>query len=168
MSRTSSQVVAGTSGFLSISDIDLTVSAELEPGSQASSCVEAQNSAFLLSCSWSVRQLVELYLEPVAFFRGCNHCVSAPLCCDSVLGVPFESVQGHQFLCRVDGEIRVYWIVPQPMRVPLRFQGKTDLLLRGDGPCLKTVGTHQGTHAWDHQPFPVLLPGEAAATHLPC
>ena len=34
-------------------------------------------------------------------------------------------------------------------------------------PCMKTVGTHQGTHPSDHQPFPVLLPGEAAATHLP-
>ena len=41
MNRASSQVEVGTSGFLSISDIDLRVSAELEEGSQASSCVEA-------------------------------------------------------------------------------------------------------------------------------
>ena len=54
------------------------VSAELEQGSQASSCVEARNLACLLSCSWSDRSLVELYLEHVAFSRGCNR-VSLPL-----------------------------------------------------------------------------------------
>ena len=108
------------------------------------SFVETWNSACLSSCEWGVRPLVELHLEPVAFSGGCNRGVSAPWCCDSVLGVPFESVQGHQFLCRVDGEIRVYWIVPQPMRVPLRFQGKTDLLLRGDGDVRIPFKTKQG------------------------
>ena len=50
MNRASSRVEAGTSGFLSISDTDLTVSVEFKQGRQASSCVEALNSAFLLSC----------------------------------------------------------------------------------------------------------------------
>ena len=50
MNRASSRVEAGTSGFLSISDTDLMVSVEFEQGRQASSCVEALNSAFLLSC----------------------------------------------------------------------------------------------------------------------
>ena len=49
MNRASSRVQAGTSGFLSISDIDLTVSVEFEQGRQASSCVEALNLACLLS-----------------------------------------------------------------------------------------------------------------------
>ena len=72
MNRASSLFEAGISGFLSISDINLGVSAELEQGSQASSCVEEWNSACLTSCSWGVRPLVELYLEAVAFSRGCN------------------------------------------------------------------------------------------------
>ena len=64
---------------------------EFEQGRQASSCVEAWSSASLSSCEWGVRPPVELNLEPVAFSRGCNWGASAPLSCDSVLGVPFES-----------------------------------------------------------------------------
>ena len=78
MNRVSSRVEAGTSGFLSISDIHFRVSAELDQGSQASSCVEAQNSGCLSSCSWGVRPLVELYLEPAAFSGGCTRNDSAP------------------------------------------------------------------------------------------
>ena len=96
MNPASSRVEAGTSGFLSISDIDLGVSAELEQGSQASSCVEARNSGCLSSCSWGVRPVVELYLEPVAFSGECNRVVSAPSCCDFILGVTFEEVPAHQ------------------------------------------------------------------------
>ena len=111
MSRASSRVEAGTSGFLSISDINLGVSVEFEQGSQASSCVEAWNSACLSSCEWGVRPLVELDLEPAAFSGGCTWGVSAPLCCDLIVGVPLELVQGHQALSRVNGEISVFGIV---------------------------------------------------------
>ena len=62
MNRASSQDEAGTSAFLSISDLDRRVSAELEQESQASSCVEKWNSAFLSSCSRGDRPLVKLYL----------------------------------------------------------------------------------------------------------
>ena len=72
MNRASYQVEVGTSGFLSISDIDLGVSEELKLESLASSCFEALNSAYLSSCSCSVRRLVELYLGPVAFLGGPN------------------------------------------------------------------------------------------------
>ena len=111
MNRASSRVEAGTSGFLSISDINLGVSVEFEQGSQASSCVEAWNSACLSSCEWGVRPLVELDLEPAAFSGGCTWGVSAPLCCDLIVGVPLELVQGHQALSRVNGEISVFGIV---------------------------------------------------------
>ena len=84
--------------FLSISDIDLGVSAEFEQERQASSCVEAWNSACLSSCEWGVRPLFELDLETVAFSGGCNRGVSALSCCDSIHLVPFELVQGHQAL----------------------------------------------------------------------
>ena len=67
MNRASSQVEVETSGFLSISDFDHRVSAELEQESQASSCVEEWNSTCLSRCSQGDRPLVILYLEPVAF-----------------------------------------------------------------------------------------------------
>ena len=108
MHRASSQVEAGTSVFLSIFDIDLGVSAELEQGSQASSYVEARNSACLSSCSSGVRPLVELYLDPAAFSGGCNRGVTAPSCCDFILVVTFEEVPGHRDLPCVDGEIAVF------------------------------------------------------------
>ena len=63
--RASSPVEAGTSGFLCISDSDARVPAELGQERQASSCVEAWNSACHSSCSWGDRPLVELYLESV-------------------------------------------------------------------------------------------------------
>ena len=40
----------------------------------------------------------ELYLESAAFYGGCNGGVSAPSCCDFILGVTFEEVPGHQDL----------------------------------------------------------------------
>ena len=43
MNRASSRVEVGTSEFLSISDIDLGVSVELEQGSQGSSCVDTRS-----------------------------------------------------------------------------------------------------------------------------
>ena len=67
MNRASFRVEAGTSGFLSISDFDHRVSAELEQERQASSCVEDWNSACFSHCSQGDRPLVELYLEPAAF-----------------------------------------------------------------------------------------------------
>ena len=62
INRASSRVEAGTSGFLSIPDIDLGVSVEFEQGRQASSCVEAWNSDCLLSWEWGVKPLAELDL----------------------------------------------------------------------------------------------------------
>ena len=98
MNRASSRHEMGTSVFLSISDFDRRVSAELEQESQASSCVEEWNSACLLSCSQRDRTLVKLYMEPVAFSRLCNWGVSAPSCCDFILRVTFEEVTGHRDL----------------------------------------------------------------------
>ena len=53
--------------FLSISDLDRRVSAELEQEMQASSCVEEWNSACLSSCSQGDRPLVEVYWKPGDF-----------------------------------------------------------------------------------------------------
>ena len=69
MNRASSRAEARTSVFLSISDFDRRVSADLEQESQALSCVEKWNSSCLLSCSRGDRPLVQLYLEPAVFSR---------------------------------------------------------------------------------------------------
>ena len=79
MNRASSRVEAGTSWFLSISDFERNVSAELEQESQALCCVEERISAYLSSCSPHDRPLVELYLEPAAFSEDANG-VSVTLC----------------------------------------------------------------------------------------
>ena len=74
--RASSPVEAGISGFLSISDSDRRVPAELVQESLASSLVEAWNSACLSRCSRGERPLVELYLEPAVFpddAWGCHY-----------------------------------------------------------------------------------------------
>ena len=144
MSRASYQVEVGTSGFLSISDIYLGLSVESGQGRQSWSCVEAWNSACLLSCECGVRPLVELDLEPAAFSRGYNWGVSAPLCCDSILGVLFELVQGHQTLSRVDGKIGVFGIVARPTRVPDEFQCEPRSLLKCDRNVRISFQTKQG------------------------
>ena len=60
--RASSQFEAGTSGFLSSSDMDLWGPMEFEQGSQASSRVEIWNSASLSRCKRLVRLPVEFEL----------------------------------------------------------------------------------------------------------
>ena len=58
--RSSSEVLAETSGFLFSADMDLGVPMEFKQGSQASSLVETYKSAFLSSCKSSVKRPVEL------------------------------------------------------------------------------------------------------------
>ena len=65
--RGSSRGEAGTSDFLSVSDSDIRVPAELGQESQASSCVEELNSSCLSSCSRGDKPLVDLYVELVGF-----------------------------------------------------------------------------------------------------
>ena len=107
VNRASTLVKAGTSGFLSISDFDLRISAELEQESQASFCVEEWNSTCLSSCSPVARPLVELYLEPGDDSGRCNLGVSAHSGCDFILSYIrrgaqesglFLSGRGNRFL----------------------------------------------------------------------
>lgn len=81
--------------FLSISDFDRRVTAELEQESQALSCVEEWNSDYLSSFLFGDRPLVELCFEPTAFSGRCNWSVTAPSCFDFVLPVTSEEVPGH-------------------------------------------------------------------------
>ena len=93
--RASSPGEAGTSGFLSISDSDRRVLADLGQESQASSWVEAWNSASLWRCSRGERPLVELNLEPGVFSGRCTG-ESLPLRFDFIQRVKFEEVSGHR------------------------------------------------------------------------
>ena len=75
--RSSSGADSETSGFHSIADVDLCVPMEFPHGSHALSRVETYKSAFLLSCNISVRFLVKLTQEFVAFFevpQSCHTC----------------------------------------------------------------------------------------------
>ena len=92
--RASSPVEAGTSGFVSISDSDRKVLAELGQESQASSWVEAWNSTCLSRCSRG-----ELYLEPGGFSGRCTG-ESLPLRVDFIHRVEFEEVSGHRLLIK--------------------------------------------------------------------
>ena len=92
--RASSAVEAGTSGFVSISDSDRKVLAELGQESQASSWVEAWNSTCLSRCSRG-----ELYLEPGGFSGRCTG-ESLPLRVDFIHRVDFEEVSGHRVLIK--------------------------------------------------------------------
>ena len=65
--RASPRGEEGTSGFLSVSDSDRRVPAELGQESQALSCIEEWNSACLSSFSRDDRPLVEFYLGPAGF-----------------------------------------------------------------------------------------------------
>ena len=61
-----------------ISDSDRRVPADWGQENQASSWVEAWNSACLSKCPWGERPLVELYLEPGGFFWTMHGRVTAP------------------------------------------------------------------------------------------
>ena len=133
LKRASSRIQAGTSGFLSTSDSDRRVPAELGQKRQASSCVEAWNSACHSSCSRGYRPLVELYLEPGGFSGRCTG-VSVPLrVATSSTGLRSKRGPGIGYLSRVDQEIGVFRKVAPSTMLSLEFPRETCLILRCDG-----------------------------------
>ena len=119
--RASSRVEAGTSGFVSISDSDRRVPAELGQESHASSCKEEWNYACLSSYSRGDRQLVELCLESAGFSRRCTR-VSVPLrVVPSSTGLPLKRCPGIGFLSRADRGIGVFQHVLPPMKLRLKY-----------------------------------------------
>ena len=75
-------------------------------GIQALSCVEALNSAFLLSCKKAVRSPVQLSWGTWAFSRDATR-ESDLSSHEGILGVPFESMQGNKALFRLEGILGV-------------------------------------------------------------
>src|SRR5574337_939751 len=82
-----------------ISDSDGRVPADWGQESQASSWVEAWNSAGLSRCPQGERPLVELYLEPGGFSGRCTG-ESLPLRVDFIHRVEFGEVSGHPVLLK--------------------------------------------------------------------
>ena len=56
-----------------------------------------------------------------------------PSCRELILGVTFESWQGHEALSPVDGVFGVFLNCSPTPGVPLEFQGENGLLLRCSG-----------------------------------
>ena len=131
--RASCRVEAGTSGFLSISDFDGRVPAELEQESQASSCVEESSSACLSSCSRGDRPLAELYLEPAGFPGQCTGVSVSLRVVTSSTGLQLKKCPGIGFLSRADREIGVFRNVAPPTRLHLQFLCETGLILGAPG-----------------------------------
>ena len=142
--RASSRVEAGTSGFLSISDSDCRVPAELGQESQASSCVEEWNSAWLSSCSRGDRPLVELYVEPADFSGQCRGVLVNFHFVPSSTGLPWKRFLGIGFLSRVDREIGVFRHVSPSTWLCLEYPRETGLILRCTGKGGHPFKTKQG------------------------
>ena len=81
-----------------ISDSDRRVPADWGQESQASSWVEAWNSACLSRCPRGERPLVELYLEPGVFSERCTE--KLPPRVDFIHRVEFGEVSGHRVLIK--------------------------------------------------------------------
>lgn len=143
MNMAAFQVEAGTSGFLSISDFDRRVSAELEQESQASSCVEELNSACLLSSSWGDRLLVE-YIWNLRLFPEDETGVSVPLCVvTSSSGLHSKRCQGITSYLEWMGK-SIFQNVAQATSLPFEFQCEAGLFLRCDGKVGIPFQTKQG------------------------
>src|SRR5574340_355326 len=81
-----------------ISDSDRRVPAHWGQESQASSWVEAWNSACLSRCPRGERPLVDLYLEPGVFSERCTE--KLPLRVDFIHRVEFGEESGHRVLIK--------------------------------------------------------------------
>ena len=114
--------MAGTSAFISSYDRDLGLFIKVQRGSQALSGVEAWNSAFLLSSLRGVRAPVQFRQGIWAFSRGSAWETGLPSCCEGILEVPLEPVQGNQDLSRAEGELSVLFPCSKIHWIPLEIQ----------------------------------------------
>ena len=108
--------------FLTSVERDLGLPIKLQLASQASSGVEAWNSAFLLSCQRGIRPPVEFRQEIWASSRGSAWESGLPSCCEGILGVPLEQVQGNQDLSGAEGELSDLFPCSRIREIPLEIQ----------------------------------------------
>src|SRR5574337_1540861 len=109
---------------------DRRVPADWGQESQASTWVEAWNSACLSRCPWGERPLVELYLEPGGFPNDARK--NCPFVWTSFTGWSSERCPGIGFLSRGDREIGVLRNVEPPTRPRLECLRETGLILTCD------------------------------------
>ena len=123
-SQTCFQVARGTSGFFSSCHRGIGPHLELKweiqvcspvvtgilgfllsfiRGNQASSNFKAWNSVFLSSCKRGVSPPVDLRWGTWVFSRGATGESDLLSCCEGILGVPLELVQGNQALSHIEG-----------------------------------------------------------------
>ena len=105
--------------------MDLGIPLEFPQESQVLSRVETCKSAFLSSCKSSVRLPIKLTWESVAFFLGATGLSLVPSCCELILRVTVESVQGNQVYLEWNLDIRVFLNCGTTPGVPLEFQVET-------------------------------------------
>ena len=111
--------------------------------SQASSWVEAWNSACLSRCPRGERPLVELYLEPGVFSERCTE--KLPLRVDCIHRREFGEVSGHRVLIKRGPGNRGPSNVEAPTRPRLECRRETGLILRCDRKVGNPFQTKQGS-----------------------
>ena len=141
--RASSRGEAGTSGFLSISDSDRRVRAELGQESQASSCLRNGTplasrvvqgiSGPLLSCVWNLW-----------VFWTMHGGVRDHSCCAFIHRVAFKEVSGHRVLMESRPGNRGRLASGTTHVASLEFPRETGLTLRCAGKAVNPFQTKQG------------------------
>ena len=82
---------------------------EIPLGSQTSSRIEAWDCPSLSRSKMGVRPPVELRSGSGPICRGATGLSVLLSCCELILGVTFESLQGNEALSRLDGDIGVFF-----------------------------------------------------------
>ena len=103
-------------------DRDLGLPIKLQLASQALSGVEACNSAFVSSFQRGVRPPVKFRQGIWVSSRGSAWESGLPSCCEGILSVPLELVQGNQDLSGAEGELGVLFPFSRIRGVPLEIQ----------------------------------------------
>ena len=98
---------------------------QFQTGSQVSTFVEAWSSVFLSSCKRGCRPPVQFNWVSVTFLEFATGVSVLPSCCELILGLTLESVQGNQALTQVKREIGVFSNCGTNPRVPLEFESET-------------------------------------------
>ena len=120
--RAVSRVQSVNSVFHCSGNKDLWLPIKLQLGSQASSGVEAWNLAFLLSGQRAVKPPDEFRWGIWASSRGSAGESSLPSCCEEILSVLLEPVQGNQDLSGAEGKLSVLFPCSRIRGVPLKIQ----------------------------------------------
>ena len=139
----SSSVEAGSSGFLSISDSDRRVTAELGQESQASFCVEEWNSACLLSCSWVTGHLSSCVWNLLVFPDNAWVCQCPFVLCLHPQGCLQRGVRASGYYQEQTGKSG-FSACGTTHVASLKFPRETSLILRCAGKVGNPFQTKQG------------------------